>query len=185
RESGLYCVRNRMYSNRLGKWLARDAIRHSKQASLYEYAQSNAARYTDPKGLFVCRLVSWVESTIPAVVRDCLCAAIALLDILDALSPQVAGFTSTLDCVCGVLSVAQDYCQGNCTNAAIAAPVVFLDCLADLAQFANLIEPGAGVLATVLLEVLFEVIEFAISMVGGAQVSAIVSCLKALHGGSF
>ena len=49
-ESGLYCVRNRYYHPRLGRWISRDPAGYRGGPDLYEYVGNRPGTFTDPTG---------------------------------------------------------------------------------------------------------------------------------------
>ena len=49
-ETGLYCVRERMYVATLGSWLQRDPLGLAAGINLYQYAGGNPLSFTDPSG---------------------------------------------------------------------------------------------------------------------------------------
>jgi RHS repeat-associated protein len=71
--TGMYCVRNRWYEPKDGRWMTRDPAGYVDGMHLYEYSRSNPVRFLDPFGLKgrkiwdgpEAAIIAWVDSFNP------------------------------------------------------------------------------------------------------------------------
>ncbi|CAN5831505.1 hypothetical protein BH11PLA1_BH11PLA1_01570 [soil metagenome] len=56
----MYCVRNRWYMPRTGRWLTPDPIGYAGGRNLFEYCQNRPSQFCDPSGLWFEDLATWL-----------------------------------------------------------------------------------------------------------------------------